>query len=248
MNFPLNQILLGDCCDLMASLPTASIDFVLTDPPYMVGYNDRSGRSIQGDTDSAWLKPAFRQLFRVLKKDSLCVSFYGWSKTDAFFDAWKSAGFRVVGHIAFPKRYTSTTRLMRYQHENAYLLAKGNPSPSEHLIGDVIEFTYSGNKVHPTQKPLSALSPMIESFCPRGGVVLDPFAGSGSTCLAARMVGRNYLGMEIDPSFHEASCRRLDSFMSRLTSLVAVAATTDAQANGRASSARSEDERLYEPA
>ena len=245
MNFPLNQILLGDCCDLMASLPAASIDFVLTDSPYMVGYNDRNGRSFQGDTDSAWLKPAFRQLFRVLKNDSLCVSFYGWSKTDAFFDAWKSAEFRVVGHITFPKRHTSTTRLMRYQHENAYLLAKGNPAPSEHLIGDVIEFTYSGNKVHLTQKPLSALTPMIESFCSRGGVVLDPFAGSGSTCLAARMVGRNYLGMEIDPSFHEASCRRLDSFMSRLTSLVAGSAANNEKANGRTGSP---SEHLYEAA
>ena len=248
MTFPLNQILLGDCCDLMASLAPASVDFVLTDPPYMVGYRDRSGRSIQGDTDSAWLKPAFRQLFRLLKNDSLCVSFYGWSKTDAFFEAWKSAGFRVVGHIAFPKRYTSTTRLMRYQHESAYLLAKGNPAPSEHLIGDVIEFSYSGNKVHPTQKPLSALSPMIESFCPRGGVVLDPFAGSGSTCLAARMVGRNYLGMEIDPAFHEASCRRLASFMSRLASIVVTPTASDDQAHGERGSSRSEHHEVHEAA
>ena len=215
-----NHIVLGDCCTVLAGLPAVSVDFVLTDPPYLVGYRDRTGRSLAGDTDSAWLKTAFRESFRVLKADSLCVSFYGWSRTDSFFQAWKAAGFRVVGHVTFPKRYTSASRLMRYQHENAYLLAKGNPAPPEFPIGDVIDWTYSGNKLHPTQKPLSVLTPLIESFCPRGGIVLDPFAGSGSTCLAARMVGRNYIGVEIDPAMHQVASRRLSGFMERLEMMV----------------------------
>ena len=219
-SLPMNQIIRGDCCAVLAGLPAASVDFILTDPPYLVGYRDRSGRSLAGDTDSAWLKPAFREAFRVLKPNRLCVSFYGWSRTDLFFDAWKAAGFRVAGHITFPKRYTSTSRLMRYQHENAYLLAKGNPAAPEFPIGDVIDWTYSGNKLHPTQKPLSVLTPLIESFCPRGGVVLDPFAGSGSTCLAARTVGRNYLGIEIDPATHEVASRRLAGFMNRISTMI----------------------------
>jgi site-specific DNA-methyltransferase (adenine-specific) len=207
-----NRIILGDCCRVMPTLPPACADFILTDPPYLVNYKDREGRSIKNDIEADWLMPAFREAYRVLKPDSLCVSFYGWSKIDLFYSAWKAAGFRIVGHISFPKRYASASRLMRYSHENAYLLAKGSPRPPEHPIGDVIDWSYSGNRHHPTEKPLSVLTPLIESFCPRGGLVLDPFAGSASTLVAARSVGRQYLGIELDPNYHGAAVRRLNGF------------------------------------
>jgi len=215
----LNKIHLGDCCNVMQSIPSEAVDFILTDPPYLVNYEDRSGRTLAGDKSGAWLKPAFAQMYRVLKPGTLCVSFYGWSKTDEFYAAWKAAGFRVVGHITFPKRYTSSTRLMRYQHENAYLLAKGNPQQPAHVIGDVVDWTYSGNKLHPTQKPLSVLTPLIESFCPRGGVVLDPFAGSASTPLAARAAARQYIGIEIEPHMHQVATRRMRAYEERLASM-----------------------------
>ena len=208
-----NRIFLGDCIEVLKTVPTNHVDFVLTDPPYLVGYKDRTGRSIKNDIESDWLKPAFREVFRVLKPDSLCVSFYGWTKTDLFFDAWKAAGFRIVGHITFPKRYSSSMRLMRYSHENAYLLAKGSPQAPAYPIGDVIDWTYSGNKLHPTQKPLSVLTPLIETFCPRGGIVLDPFAGSGSTLIAARSLGRRYLGVELDPQYHDLASKRIAQYV-----------------------------------
>jgi site-specific DNA-methyltransferase (adenine-specific) len=215
-----NRIFLGDCIEVLKTVPTNHVDFVLTDPPYLVGYKDRTGRSIKNDIESDWLKPAFREVFRVLKPDSLCVSFYGWTKTDLFFDAWKTAGFRIVGHITFPKRYSSSTRLMRYSHENAYLLAKGSPQAPAHPIGDVIDWTYSGNKLHPTQKPLSVLTPLIETFCPRGGIVLDPFAGSGSTLIAARSLGRRYLGIELDPQYHDLASKRMHAYTHRIAQYV----------------------------
>lgn len=220
MTVPKNHILLGDCRDVLAGLPAECVDFVLTDPPYVVNYRDRSGRSLAGDDSADWLKPAFAQVFRVLQRDRLCVSFYGWNRTDLFFAAWKAAGLRVVGHITFPKRYTSTTRLLRYQHEGAYVLAKGQPKAPEHPIGDVIDWTYSGNKLHPTQKPVAVLTPMIEAFCPRGGAVLDPFAGSASTCVAARSIGRNYLGVEIDPAMHLVAERRMRGMANRLAAML----------------------------
>jgi len=219
MALPLNRILHGDCCELLAELPDACVDFVLTDPPYLVNYRDRTGRSIAGDREADWMEPAFRQMYRLLKPNSLCVSFYGWSRVDLFFRAWKASGFRVVGHLTFPKRYTSSTRLVRYQHENAYLLAKGDPRPGARLIGDVIDWTYSGNLAHPTQKPTSVLRPLIEAFCPRGGVVLDPFAGSGSTCLAARSTGRHFIGMELDATYHRAAVQRLHALVTKLAQL-----------------------------
>lgn len=207
--FPLDQVQLGDCIALMQQLPAESFDFALTDPPYGVQYLDRSGRSLQGDRDLGWLKPAFGELYRVMKPDTQVVTFLGWNKVFEFASAWRSAGFRIGGHLVFPKRYTSSSGLVRYQHESAYLLVKGSPRPPAHLIGDVIEFQYSSNNWHPTQKPVQALIPLIESFCPHGGVVLDPFAGSASTLVAARLVGRHAVGMEIDPKVHHAAQTRL---------------------------------------
>lgn len=204
-----NTVIEGDCLDVLTNLASDSADFILTDPPYIVRYASRDGRRVANDDNDSWLKPAFAELYRVLAPDSFAVSFYGWSHADRFLEAFRSAGFRVVGHLAFPKRYTSTTRFLRYQHELAYLLAKGEPSRPEEPIGDVLDWTYSGNKLHPTQKPLSVLLPLVETFSRPGGLVLDPFAGSGSTLVAAKMLGRSYLGIELDAEYCAIARRRL---------------------------------------
>jgi adenine-specific DNA-methyltransferase len=138
------------------------------------------------------------------------VSFYGWPQVDKFITAYRKAGFRLAGHFTFPKRYTSTTRYLRYQHECAHLLVKGDPKQPAETIGDVIGWTYSGNKLHPTQKPLSVLLPLVETFSAPGDIVLDPFAGSGSSLVAAKTLGREYLGIELDANYHAIAKQRLD--------------------------------------
>jgi adenine-specific DNA-methyltransferase len=199
----------GDCLDILPIIPDGLIDFVLTDPPYLVNYQDRSGRSIANDVSSDWLEPAFAEIFRVLRQDALCVSFYGWNRVDQFFHAWKSAGFRVVGHLVFTKRYASKARFVEYRHEAAYLLAKGSPALPERPLPDVLGWTYSGNRHHPTEKSPQTLVPLIEAFTQPQAIVLDPFAGSGSTCLAACQAGRRYVGIELDPGYHAAALSRL---------------------------------------
>ena len=89
------------------------------------------------------------------------------------------------------------------------LLAKGNPALPENAISDVIDMPYSGNKLHPTQKPVAALKPLIEAFTQPGDIVFDPFCGSGSTLLAAKILNRRYLGIELDPQYHVAATNRL---------------------------------------
>ena len=205
-----NRIINGDCLAVLPQLPDGSVDFVLTDPPYLVSYRDRSGRSLAGDNDGQWLKPAFAQIFRVLKIGRFCVSFYGWNKVDQFFAAWRAAGFTPVGHLVWVKRYASSKGLLAYQHEQAYLLAKGNSGarPSNPLP-DVLDWHYTGNPFHPTQKPVRSLKPVIEAFTKPGEVVLDPFCGSGSTLLAAKILGRRYVGIDLDAGYCEAARRRL---------------------------------------
>jgi len=153
-----NVVLQGNCVEVMRQFGSFSFDFVLTDPPYLAHYCSRDGRRVANDSDSTWLKPAFSEIFRVLRRDSFCVSYYGWHQADKFIAAWRAAGFRLAGHLTFTKRYPSAERFLQYHHENAYLLAKGNPPRPTERIPDVLEWKYSGNKLHPTQKPLCVLS------------------------------------------------------------------------------------------
>jgi adenine-specific DNA-methyltransferase len=204
-----NTIINADCIELMQALPAGSIDFILTDPPYVARYRSRDGRTVANDDNAEWLAPSFAEMYRVLKNDACAVSFYGWSKVDLFFNAWKQAGFRIGGHIVFRKRYASKTRYLEYRHEAAYLLIKGHPTLPASPVPDVMDWTYTGNRFHPTQKSIEILKPLINAFSEPGGLILDPFAGSGSTCLAALRTGRDYIGVELDPIHYGTACARL---------------------------------------
>jgi DNA modification methylase len=206
---PRNTILHGDCVKLMETLPANSVDFILTDPPNLVNYRPRGGQCVANDNDSVWLQPAAHGMYRMLKPDAFCVSFYGWTQADQFIAAWRSAGFRPVGHIMFRKNYASTTGYLRGHHEMAYLLAKGRPPKPKRPIADVIEFAYTGNHMHLTQKPIEALRPLIECFTQAGDLVFDPFIGSGSTLVAAAQLGREWLGIELDATHHRTACTSL---------------------------------------
>jgi site-specific DNA-methyltransferase (adenine-specific) len=206
---PIDTLLNGDCIEVMRGLDRESVDFILTDPPYLVDYRSRDGRTIRNDADDRWLKPAFSEAYRVLRRDRFCISFYGWPHADKFMAAWRAAGFRIVGHLVFRKAYASSVRLLRYQHELAYLLAKGSPKQPTCPIPDVIDFRYTGNRLHPTEKPVSALMPLIGAFSQEGSLVLDPFCGSGSTLVAARQLRRHFLGIELDSQYHAIASQRL---------------------------------------
>ena len=212
---PGGVLVLGDCIDTMRCLPSRSVDFILTDPPYLVNYRSRDGRSIANDNDDAWLVPAFEEAFRVLKPDSFCVSFYGWNRVELFASAWRQAGFRIVGHLVFVKSYSSKRTFVSYCHENAYLLAKGNPDTPEDPIRDVLEFKYTGNKSHPNQKPVGALRTLIRAFSKPGATILDPFSGSGSTAIAARLEGREFVAIELDRQYFDIAQQRLEKLGTR---------------------------------
>lgn len=66
-----------------------------------------------------------------------------------------------------------------------------------------------GTAIHPTEKPIAILLPLLQYSCPPGGTVIDPFAGSASTLDAARRIGRRAIGIEIDEKFCHLAARRL---------------------------------------
>lgn len=204
-----NRIIPGDCVKVMQEIPGGSIDFIATDPPYLVNYTSRDGRSVINDDRDAWLMPAFAQMYRVLKYNSFLVCFYGWNKVDTFFAVWKAAGFRPLGHLVWVKPYHSNTGFVRYSHEEAYLLAKGVPDTPPIILRDVLEWHYTGNGLHPTQKPVMAMLPLIMAFSRMREIVLDPFCGSGTTAVAAKQLGRRYIGIEIDPTYASQADERV---------------------------------------
>lgn len=168
----LNTVTQGNCVNLLKQMPTVSVDLLLTDPPYVARYATSDGRTVPND-HFASLSPAMAEAYRVLRPNRFAAVFYGWSSIDKYADAFRHAGFRIVGHLVFRKRYTSASRYLSYRHESAYLLAKGYPVIAGDPIADVRDWDYTGNKLHPTQKPLSALLPLVEAFSQRGEIVLD---------------------------------------------------------------------------
>ncbi|MEP2987379.1 MAG: DNA methyltransferase [Parasphingorhabdus sp.] len=204
-----NRIFNGDATQQLKKLPADSIDLVLTDVPYLIGYRDRLGRTVANDTNPDGVLPSFPEMYRVLKNDSYAIIFCGWSAIDQFSTAWTQAGFRTVGQIFWKKPYASSKWHTEARHESAWLLAKGRPAKPAHPVSDVQEWTYSGNRFHPTEKSIEVLKPVIEAYSNKGDIVLDPFAGSGGTCVAASLKGRDYIGIELEKEYCEHTKRRL---------------------------------------
>src|SRR5579862_7911839 len=115
-------------------------------------------------------------------------------------------------------RGASSSRFVRVTHESAYILAKGRPQKPARLLDDVQPWEYTGNVAHPTEKAISVIKPLVETFSPPGGIVLDPFSGSGSTAVAAALAGRLYVGIELEEKYCQLARRRLEGverFMRR---------------------------------
>lgn len=204
-----DTVVQGDCIQVMRRLQGASVDFVLTDPPYLVNYRSRDGRRVANDDNDRWLAPAFAEIARLMKPGAFCVSFYGWNHADRFIAVWRAAGLEIVGHLVFAKDYASSRRCLEHRHEQAYLLSKGRPGRPRQLLPDVLGWSYTGNRLHPTQKPVAQLEQLVLTFSQPGDLVLDPFCGSGSTLVAARNLGRRFIGIELDRQLQQGARRRM---------------------------------------
>lgn len=220
MEITAGRIYQGDCLGVMSQWPAASFDFVLTDPPYLIDYQSRmENKAMPIANDGAvgdWVLPAYREIARLLKPDSFCVSFYGFPHVEKFMTAWKSVGLMPKGHLVFIKNNFGLGYLTRHQHESAYLLAKGEPERLNTAVSDVYEWKGTGNELHPTQKPVSAMANIIRTFTRTDALVLDPFAGSGSTLLACEMAGRPWVGIELDDGHARVAQERIDRERSQL--------------------------------
>ncbi len=103
----MNQIICGESAFTLSTFKAGSIDLCITDPPYLGKYRDRTGRTLANDDNPQAVLSVFDEIYRVLKPNSYCISFYGWIAIAEFSAKWRAIGFETVGLIVWMKIYSS---------------------------------------------------------------------------------------------------------------------------------------------
>ena len=222
----LNHIYNGDCIVGMQSLPDKCIDLVVTDPPYLMGYktnfrsNNKSHRfrkGIHGDKGSKGrelISSYVKECYRVLKDDSAMYMFCNSNQIEFFVGTAKEAGFKLKNIIVWVKdEHTAGDLYAAFgkKYEFILLLNKGRRIFNGKRLTDVWSFSRVPwqHQIHQNQKPLALLEQCIKYHSDEDDVVLDGFMGSGSTAIAARNLGRNFIGWEIDKEYYDVAIERL---------------------------------------
>ena len=204
----------GDCIAAMRAMEAGSVDAVVCDPPYGMGYQSnwrvatRQFDAIEQDAgfDIAWQTSWMTQAYRVLKADAHLYAFCSDHHLGAFRAAAVTAGFNVKRTLVWVKdAWTSGDLEGDYGHMTEFVMfaQKGRRPLNGGRTGNVLRAKRvpPGALEHPTQKPLGVLRPLIVKSTDPGELVLDPFAGSGSTGVACMEEGRRFLGIEQDPAY-----------------------------------------------
>lgn len=237
-----STLYLGDCLEVMQTLPENSIDMILTDLPY-------------GTTRNSWdslipLEPLWNQYTRIAKDHAAIVLFaqvpfsqvlgasnlamlryeWIWKKGNAsgFLNAkWCPLKVHESLLVFYRKRPTYHPQMWKAdpyhrpgkgkKSSNYGKLAEQMPTQSngERYPIDVLSFTEERG-LHPTQKPIALCEYLIQTYTNRGEIVLDSCMGSGTTCIAAVRTGRRCIGIEIDANYLKTAQNRLVALQNDL--------------------------------
>jgi len=228
-------MLKGDALAVLRDLPDASVDAVVTDPPYSSGgmvrgdrtnssalskYTrgvDTSGGDFTGDNrdqrsfaywQTLWLSEARR----VSRPGATCIVFTDWRQLPTTTDALQAGGWVWRG-IAVWSKPSSRPNRGGFRNSCEYIVWGTNgPTRKDHeayLPGQISANSVRGaEKAHITQKPVSVME-VLAGIVKPGEVILDPFAGSGSTGVAAVNTGREFIGIEMTDHYHAVAVDRL---------------------------------------
>jgi site-specific DNA-methyltransferase (adenine-specific) len=254
----LNEVIEGDCIEVLADLPPGSVDLVFADPPFNIGYeydlyDDRRAKADYLAWADRWLAAASRVLKPTgsfflaigdefvaehkVRLDALGLTMRNWIVWHYTFGVNCSKKFnRSHAHILYyvrdPKRYTfnpegvrvPSARMTTYADRRANPVGKLpddtwvlRPQESdEHFRPDSDTWfvsrvcgTFKERVSHPCQMPEGVLERIIRVATGAGDVVLDPFAGSGTTLAVAKKLGRNYIGVELSEQYADGVRKRL---------------------------------------
>lgn len=209
----------GDCFDLIPTLRPGSVKLVLTDPPYGIEYRSRFRWSsepprIRGDIEGARdvTRDALQALDAALAPDAHAVVFCRFREEEALRHALDGVGgLRLRGGLVWVKPEGGMGDLARTfapAHERMLHLARDSARMRRRLP-DAFAASRAGVQRHPTEKPLTVLEGIVRALTEPGDLVVDPFAGSGSTLIAAAAAGRAAWGCEIDEAHYRTAEARL---------------------------------------
>jgi len=224
----------GDALAVLRDLPAASADAVVTDPPYSSGGQSTSARkadpadkyqlggtkrsypAMLGDNKDqhsflAWAALWLSECWRIARDGSPLLVFSDWRQVPVMSDAVQAAGWTWRGLVVWDKP-TARPDKGRFRNQAEYILfaSKGrHERATERCLPGVYRHSVDPRrKVHLTGKPEPLLRDLLEVTTP-GGLVLDPFMGSGTTGLACLTTGRGFVGIELSPEYFEIARRRI---------------------------------------
>lgn len=219
----------GEALASLAAMEPESVDVVLTDPPFSSGGRRENARSIRRSMlretdDDAWIagdamstngflwtmREVGWQARRILRPGGHLFAFIDWRMSSSLCAALESADLRQHPIIVWDKTYFGMGAIFRNQHEFIVHFSNGNPTPPRRRdVGNVLACKPVRGGVHPTEKPVPLLRDLLSVVAAPGSVIVDPFAGSGSTGVAALEEDCSFIGVELSPHYAAVARRRL---------------------------------------
>lgn len=209
----LNKIINSDCLSVLPLIESKSIDLVLTDIPYDECNRESNGlRNLDksnADVLTFDLEKFLIEINRVCR-GSIYV-FCGTLQISTILRRLKEFGLSTRSCV-WQKTNPSPmngTRLWLSGIEHCAYAKNKNATFNEHCKSGVWQFPCGRNKNHPTEKPLKLFKYLIETSSKPGDTVLDPCMGAGTTVIAAKETGRNYIGIELFKEYYDIAGERL---------------------------------------
>jgi DNA modification methylase len=209
----------GDCLEILPTLEPASVDAVVTDPPYLVGAvsigNARAKSGTWADVNNAawWFSQWYSQCWHLLNDAGHFATFCNWRSLPMVICAMAQARMQATSCIVWDKEWIgpAAPNAFRPTYEMIVHAAKPNARIVDRGMSDIMQCKWmachSGSTGHPAEKPLDLAARLIRACSPQ--VVLDPFCGSGTFLLAAMQLGISAIGIELDPAYFELAKNRL---------------------------------------
>lgn len=211
----------GDCLDVLPSLPAASVQHVVTDPPYILhsGSSSQKGSKTGGWADmmnaSHWYASWIRLASQALPHSGSVWAFGNWRSLPVMMRAAIDVeGLSAASLVVWDKDWIGPAgpQQLRSQHEMCLVMAREGFIQKDRSQGDVLRVKASSSKPtgHPAEKPVRLMSKVLSlTGAVERDVILDPFAGSGTIAVAAAAQGLRCISIEAEERWCEIAARRL---------------------------------------
>ena len=216
----LNKIIKGDCIGYMKTLPNNCIDLIITDPPYgdNVGYG-KNNKTIKNNKNPLINCLALVECYRIMKRNSSLYLFTNW-KHYPFLTEFilRYTKFKIRHLVVWKKHNFGLGWAFRHQYELILVLEQGKPKYNLKNFSDVqicSHINYNKEN-HPHEKPVDLIMKMVEHSSEEGDIILDPFCGSGSVCIACEQMKRKWIGVELDERWVKMGREKISNLKVKL--------------------------------